>query len=86
MKRLTPVEVAANRKWTWKAWLLTVLPSDQIAAALESPMPPTITELLERAKREAVKHAGKCPHCGKPLPVELAAKPKKRKKPKVFTP
>jgi hypothetical protein len=62
MTRLTRAEIAANRRVMIKAWVLSTLPPAEIAAALESPMPPTITELIARARLWAAEHP--CPNCG----------------------
>jgi hypothetical protein len=75
-------KIAFDRRWYLKAWLLTVLPPDQIAAVLESPMPPTVTGLIELARGYAEQYAEKCRHCGKPLPVERKARKRKSRKPR----
>jgi hypothetical protein len=72
-------EIAFDRRWYLKAWLLTVLPPDQIAAVLESPMPPTVAGLIELARRHAEQYADKCRYCGKPLPIERKARKRKVK-------
>jgi len=51
MKRPSPAEIAEDRRWRIKAWVLTTLAPDTIAAILARSMPPTISELLTLARR-----------------------------------
>jgi len=80
MKRPSPAEIAEDRRWRLKAWVLTSLPTATIEAVFARPMPPTIGELLTLARERALEHAGKCPSCGETLPVaEPRARNAKRK-------
>lgn len=87
MKRLSPAEIAQERRWRIKAWVLTTLAPDTIAAVLARSMPPTISELHTLARKRAEECAGKCPSCGEPLPVAgpQARPPKRRSKPLTAT-
>jgi hypothetical protein len=77
---MSPAEIAQDRRWRIKAWVLTTLAPDTIAAVLARSMPPTISELLTLARKRAEECAGKCPSCGEPLPVAgTQARPPKRK-------
>ena len=79
MKHLSAaeIEIAANRKIMLKCWLLLVLPAAEIEAALLSPMPPTVTELIARARKRAAElaAAGTCSHCGGALPPPIDTSP-----------
>ena len=71
---LSPAQIAAaklaqNRRWMLKAWLLSVLPGDEMARLMTAPMPPTIGELHALARQRAEEHAGKCASCGAVLPI-----------------
>jgi hypothetical protein len=69
MKRLTP-ELAADRRLTLKCWVMLTLPSAEVVEILRSATPPTIGELVARARKRATEYAGRCQHCGEPVLCE----------------
>lgn len=80
-RRLTQAELAAERRLTLKCWVMLTLPPDEVGAILLSSSPPTVAELIARARQYAAQFAGRCAHCGEPLPVDPATKEKPECKP-----
>jgi hypothetical protein len=58
----TKVE-AKKRRVRLLAWVLQVLPPDEVAAYLQSPKPPDLEDLILHAKRRAAEKL-RCAHCG----------------------
>jgi hypothetical protein len=69
-RRLTPTELGAERRLTLRAWVMLVLPQAEIVEILQSAMPPTIGELVARARKRAAEHVGSCALCGQSLLIE----------------
>jgi hypothetical protein len=61
-------KVAARRRLEMQALVLQMIPGEELMRLLLSERPPSIPELISIAQRRAAEHAGKCQHCGKPLP------------------
>jgi hypothetical protein len=87
MKHLSPAEIAAQRRLMLKCWAMLTLPSDELGAILLSASPPTVAELIARARKRAAEHAaaGTCPSCGEALPpgaVKARRAKRKSRKPR----
>jgi hypothetical protein len=83
--RLSPAELAAERRLRLRAWVLLSLPAEEIGAILQSSMPPTIAGLIAHVRKRVEETAARCAHCGGVLPVDLAAVPKTPRIPNVLT-
>lgn len=93
---LTPAQIATaklaqNRRLNLKVWLLLALPAEEMARLMTAPMPPSIAQLYQRARKHAEANAGRCASCGAAQPIEGATtkakkRPKKRKKRVIPTP
>lgn len=78
---LTAAEIARERQWRLRAWVMLVLRRDEMAAILQSPMPPTIAELVALARKRAAEQADRCTICGHPVPIDPVRRLKKPQKP-----
>ena len=71
----------ARRHLDLRARLLLTLPPDELAAAMLSPKPMAVPDLIRLAQRRAAEHADKCPNCGHPLLIGRPARVRKPRNP-----
>ena len=60
-------KVAEARRWDLAAFVLKAIPPDEFMAVMQTPRPPSISELVSLAHERAAEIP--CPHCGK-LPTK----------------
>jgi hypothetical protein len=60
-------KLAAQRRLDLAAFVMMVIPGDELMQAMTAPRPPSISELVTLAQQYAAKSP--CPHCGGVLPL-----------------
>jgi hypothetical protein len=64
-----------TRRQQSEALLIAEIPEDEFESLLEGDNPPSVSELVNMARRRAGKatdYTRRCPHCRKPLRIEDA--------------
>jgi hypothetical protein len=60
-------KAAERRRLELLAFVLKVIPPDELMACMSAPRPPSIPELISLARDRAAETPWTCPHCHKPF-------------------